>query len=301
MSQTAKHIGLTLRKARRDCGRSRQAVASACCMSVTTVKLLEQGNGMCAQADRVCLNLDRRLVVRAASQLPRHCALVQLRQRRGLSQRDLARLSGVARNTLARLERGDDVGLFALCSVGAMLGAGLSVLPAASVGRFFATTAQGSGYHGWHTPAGLFDRVEMALGPFHLDPCAPADGASPVRATVRFTEADDGLTLDWFGRVFMNPPYGRSLGAWVGKARAEAARGCLVAGLVPARTDTAWWHQHIAGAAHVVFLRGRLAFGGQSRAAPFPSAVAVWGSSPDLLDQLRACFPEAFIAPRDVA
>ncbi|MFC7551151.1 DNA N-6-adenine-methyltransferase [Pseudoroseomonas wenyumeiae] len=74
---------------------------------------------------------------------------------------------------------------------------------------------------------------------------------------------DDSLRLPWYGSVFMNPPYGRELPRWVAKARteAEAGRASVVFGLIPARTDTRWWHDYIAAVADIWMLRGRLAFG----------------------------------------
>jgi site-specific DNA-methyltransferase (adenine-specific) len=73
----------------------------------------------------------------------------------------------------------------------------------------------------------------------------------------------------------MNPPYGREIGAWMRKAWSSAEAGALVVCLVPARTDTAWWHDY-AVKGDVEFLRGRLKFGGHKNSAPFPSAVVVF-------------------------
>ena len=73
----------------------------------------------------------------------------------------------------------------------------------------------------------------------------------------------------------MNPPYGRDMGKWVRKAYEESQRGALVVCLVPARTDTAWWHDY-AAKGYVRFLRGRLRFEGGKHSAPFPSAVVVF-------------------------
>ena len=70
----------------------------------------------------------------------------------------------------------------------------------------------------------------------------------------------------------MNPPYGREIGAWMKKAYEESLGSALVVCLVPARTDTAWWHDY-AVKGEIVFVRGRLKFGGQKNSAPFPSAV----------------------------
>lgn len=88
----------------------------------------------------------------------------------------------------------------------------------------------------------------------------------------------DGLAQSWTGhRCFMNPPYGRKIGVWVKKARNEAECGALVVGLLPARTDTAWFHEHVDRHAHIEFLRGRIKFEGAVSSAPFPSMIAVWG------------------------
>ena len=132
-------------------------------------------------------------------------------------------------------------------------------------------------FHGWHTPPELFSSLEGIVGSFDLDPCTPDDCSGPVRARIKFRAADDGLSREWFGKVYMNPPYGRQIRSWIAKARAEASRGVSVVGLIPARTDTAWWHDHIADVADIVFLKGRLAFGDGKAPAPFPSALALWG------------------------
>jgi site-specific DNA-methyltransferase (adenine-specific) len=77
--------------------------------------------------------------------------------------------------------------------------------------------------------------------------------------------------------VFCNPPYGRAIGEWMRKAWESAQRGAeVVVCLVPARTDTAWWHDYATRAAEVRYLRGRLKFGGANNGAPFPSALLVF-------------------------
>jgi excisionase family DNA binding protein len=91
-----------------------------------------------------------------------------------------------------------------------------------------------------------------------------------------FTREDNGLLQHWTGRVFMNPPYGRTLSAWMRKAYEASQNGAeLVLCLVPARTDTAWWHDY-AARGEIRFLRGRLRFGGCENPAPFSSAVVVF-------------------------
>jgi site-specific DNA-methyltransferase (adenine-specific) len=73
----------------------------------------------------------------------------------------------------------------------------------------------------------------------------------------------------------MNPPYGRAIGLWMRKAYEESKRGAVVVCLVPARTDTAWWHDY-AEKGEVRFIRGRLKFGDGKGRAPFPSAIVVF-------------------------
>ena len=80
----------------------------------------------------------------------------------------------------------------------------------------------------------------------------------------------------------MNPPYGRGISDWVAKAQQEALGGVLVVGLLPARTDTRWWQEHVQGHADVRFIAGRLKFGNAQNSAPFPSAIAVWWGWPVL-------------------
>ena len=123
----------------------------------------------------------------------------------------------------------------------------------------------------WSTPQDFFDKLDEEFG-FTLDPCATPENA---KCDKFYTREDDGLSKDWSGeRVFMNPPYGREIGGWVKKASEADA---LVVCLVPARTDTRWWHDFvIGGGAEVRFIKGRLKFGGAKNSAPFPSAVVIF-------------------------
>lgn len=126
----------------------------------------------------------------------------------------------------------------------------------------------------WHTPPSVLDRVTAALGAIDLDPCA--DSGRKVPAAAHFTPDDDGLSRDWSGRVFMNPPYGDAISGWVDKLAAEIASGRVseAVTLLPARTDTGWWAR-VPGTV-VCFVTGRLRFSGADP-APFPSAVVYAG------------------------
>lgn len=122
----------------------------------------------------------------------------------------------------------------------------------------------------WATPQDFFDKLNAEFG-FELDVCATHDNAKCPRY---FTKESDGLAQEWRGKVWMNPPYGREIGAWMKKAHESARGGATVVCLVPARTDTRWWHEYVANH-EVRFVRGRLKFGGSKSNAPFPSAVVV--------------------------
>ena len=125
----------------------------------------------------------------------------------------------------------------------------------------------------WPTDPVFMAALAARFGGFDLDPCATAENAKAPRY---FTRADDGLAQEWRGRVYMNPPYGRTIGLWMAKAwEASQTTAELVVCLVPARTDTAWWHD-CAARGEVEFLRGRLRFVGSASSAPFPSALVVF-------------------------
>lgn len=149
----------------------------------------------------------------------------------------------------------------------------------------------------WYTPPGIFDALTLGwrisqvgeergrkLGPgsgpflFDLDPCAPAGGVPWVPALRSFSEADDGLTQPWRGRVWLNPPYGKHTGSWL---RRLAQHGDGIA-LVFARTETEWWHDVVPTASAVCFVAGRITFVNRDREpgkynGGAPSALIAWG------------------------
>jgi phage N-6-adenine-methyltransferase len=125
----------------------------------------------------------------------------------------------------------------------------------------------------WYTPQDFFDKLDAEFA-FTLDPCCTHENA---KCAMHFTKEDDGLQQSWHGQtVFMNPPYGREIGQWMKKAYDSCNQnGATVVCLVPARTDTAWWHDY-AMKGEIRFIRGRLKFGGAAFNAPFPCAVVVF-------------------------
>ena len=135
----------------------------------------------------------------------------------------------------------------------------------------------------WSTPQWLFDALDREFG-FALDPCATAENA---KCSKFFTAAENGLEQSWdYQVVFMNPPYGRVIGAWMRKAWESSLRGATVVCLVPARTDTEWWHS-FAMRGEVRLLRGRLKFGESKSCAPFPSAIVVFRPAGQVLRSYR--------------
>ena len=125
----------------------------------------------------------------------------------------------------------------------------------------------------WCTPKYLFDELNREFM-FTVDAASTHENALVDR---HWTIREDGLAQSWDGeRVWCNPPYGRQISKWVKKA-SEAVGGVVVM-LIPARTDTAYWHDYVfPNASDIRFIRGRLHFSGSKAGAPFPSAIVVFG------------------------
>jgi site-specific DNA-methyltransferase (adenine-specific) len=126
----------------------------------------------------------------------------------------------------------------------------------------------------WSTPQDFYDELNAEFG-FTLDPCADD---SNHKCNKYYTEEDDGLLQDWQGEiVFCNPPYGKAIKDWVRKAYIEGCKpNTTVVMLIPARTDTIYFHKYIYHKAEIRFLKGRLKFGNSKNSAPFPSMVVVY-------------------------
>jgi len=124
----------------------------------------------------------------------------------------------------------------------------------------------------WETPQWLFDKLNKEFN-FDLDVCALPGNA---KCTKYYTPEVDGLKQEWKGTCWMNPPYGREIGKWVEKAYYESLKGAIVVCLIPARTDTAYWHNYCMKASEIRLIKGRLKFGNSRNSAPFPSAIIVF-------------------------
>jgi phage N-6-adenine-methyltransferase len=107
---------------------------------------------------------------------------------------------------------------------------------------------------------------------FDLDVCALPENA---KCKKYFTPEIDGLKQEWTGAVWCNPPYGRQIKHWIKKGYESSLKGAKVVMLIPARTDTTYWHDYVMKG-EIEFIRGRLKFGDSKNSAPFPSAVVIF-------------------------
>jgi phage N-6-adenine-methyltransferase len=131
----------------------------------------------------------------------------------------------------------------------------------------------------WATPQDFFDKLNEEFH-FTLDVCATPENAKCERY---FTPEMDGLKQEWTGVCWCNPPYSQ-IKQWIQKASESASNGATVVMLIPARTDTSYWHRYIwdteqhrpRPGVEVRFIKGRLKFGGSKNSAPFPSAVVIF-------------------------
>jgi len=124
----------------------------------------------------------------------------------------------------------------------------------------------------WYTPQKLYEELDAEFH-FNLDPCATPESA---KCEMYYTKEQDGLSQKWGGnRVFCNPPYSE-INKWVEKAYRETREdNTLVVMLIPARTDTKFFHNYIYGRSEVRFIKGRVHFSGADR-APFPSMIVIF-------------------------
>lgn len=123
----------------------------------------------------------------------------------------------------------------------------------------------------WSTPLNFYQKLNSVFK-FNLDVCATHENA---KCEKYFTVEQDGLSQEWVGTCWMNPPYGREIIKWVQKADATAKAGHTVVALVPVRTDARWWQDYCLHR-EIHFIRGRLKFGSSNSNAPFGCAVVVF-------------------------
>ena len=129
----------------------------------------------------------------------------------------------------------------------------------------------------WSTPQDFFDKLNDEFH-FTLDVCADENNH---KCEHYYTKEIDGLSRPWIGTIWCNPPYGCKIGEWVRRAYISSHIGsATVVMLLPARTDTRWFHDYIYNKSNIEirFIKGRLKFGGCKNSAPFPSMVVIFKS-----------------------
>lgn len=135
----------------------------------------------------------------------------------------------------------------------------------------------------WETPKEVFDTLNEEFN-FTLDPCCTMKTAKCEKF---YTISENGLEQDWSkDTVFVNPPYGREISDWVKKSYEEYLKGATVVMLIPARTDTKYYHDYIFNKAEIRFLKGRIKFlqnGEIGQSAPFPSAIIVFSKNNNII------------------
>ena len=133
----------------------------------------------------------------------------------------------------------------------------------------------------WNTPDSIYDPLNKEFG-FNLDVCATSENTKCGRF---YTKEDNGLLQSWFGICWMNPPYGRELAKWIYKAAKEQKNGVTTVALIPARTNTGWWHDIIMPKAEIRFIRGRPKFGNAKEGLPWPMAVVVFYGNKRIINE----------------
>lgn len=292
-------IGEQLKRLRKQAGFTQVALAEKANLSTPTIRLLEKSSGTLTSWWQALYTLNIAITGKnlpPGENMGRQLAL--LRKRRGLSQRTLAVMVHVTQPTLIRLERGGAGRVNVLNRVITALGAGVVLHRKGDGPAFYTNSGNSSGHHAWKTPTWLLQTLKSVFGIFDLDPCSPTANRrnSPLSPKVLYTEADDGLSLSWFGKVFVNPPYGRCLPLWTEKCckEFESGNAKFIIALVPSRTDTNWWHRDIAPVAQIFFLKGRLRFDDVQQSAPFPSALVLWGATRSQLSKLQRALPTSW-------
>ncbi|MBR0783930.1 DNA N-6-adenine-methyltransferase [Bradyrhizobium iriomotense] len=294
-------VGSLVRTARKSAGYTQASLAKKARIGLSALQGVEQGKGRASSLGAILKALGLELRGRQLPAGPVGAALLQVRERRKLSRRRLAKALGVSVDALVSTERGGGL-VSVLESYGDAVAARFYLAPPGEKRKFSVNQGNSTGNDLWETPTELGQQLSTAVGGFDLDPCAAtADRRrASVKAKVLLTADDDGLAARWHGRVFVNPPYSRGIAEWIRKCWHESERGCVVIGLVPARPDTGWWHDYVANKADIYMLKGRLKFGASRTNAPFPSSVVCWNGTPELVQKLTSVLADAWHIPKTV-
>lgn len=159
----------------------------------------------------------------------------------------------------------------------------------------FALFSTGNDKHS--TPQWLFNELHDEFH-FDVDVCATIDD---TKCEKFFSPEEDGLEKEWSGTCWMNPPYGKNVIKWTEKAYESSLCGATVVALLPARTDTQWFHKYVYRKAEIRFIEGRLKFGDSKNSAPFPSMIVIWRPLGQSKVRVETLIEDIFTKIRDFA
>ena len=155
--------------------------------------------------------------------------------------------------------------------------------------------ANGTGENEWYTPQKYIEAAKDVMGGIDLDPASSELAQEHIRADAYFTQEDNALTKEWFGRVWLNPPYSKELiGPFVHKLADEIGSGRVQEAILLTHnyTDTAWFHTAESAAARICFTRGRIAFESPSGEKAAPTQGQAFFYYGDNIDAFESVFTE---------
>lgn len=286
-----------LQRAREDRGWSVVELAERAGLTAQHIRRLESGTGSAASVEAVAQVLELRLSHMPISEtLPGQ--IKAQRERRGWTISAFAAISGLSRMTVRSLENGG----------GSCESLNSAVITLAPKTRFKApapaswSRATKRAGDDQFTPSEFLAKIEAIFGQIELDPAWHL--ASSVKATRTYSLAAgcDGMAEHWSADfVWLNPPFS-SLLQWLRKADKEwaAGRAKTIVALVPARTDSSYFHDRLISIADVYLVRGRLRFtqldGRSGNQAPFPLMLVLFGATPTQRTELNALIPGLWVS-----
>ena len=286
-------IGQNLKNRRKEQQLTQKALAEKTALSLPTIGQLEKGKGTIKSLKKVLNTLECEFF---SNQLEPNGAIGEriqtLRKKKKISQQVAGGIIRATQSTISNIENHSTGRISTLEALVRVSGCELQILRTNRKKSFYKETALTSLNEVWTTPPHIIESLIDVFGVFDLDPCSETSDNKKrnSRAKIGYTAKDNGLKKPWFGTVFVNPPYGRTVGQWVEKCYSEAKKGNTktVIGLLASRTDTKYFHHYISEKADIYFIKGRLKFGDGTSPAPFPSILVVWTSEKYNKEKLKS-------------